>query len=233
MVKDQSFVVIQSWMVNDLHLRGAKLMVYAVIYGFSQDGESWYTGSASYLAEWCQATKRQVFNILNDLVDAGLIRKRDRTTNGVKLCDYAASFIGDEKSSSGVVKKVHRGDEKSSPHNIEDKIETKDSERGRSKRPPFHSPSLDECRAYASEIGLPSQEADAFYDHFTSNGWKVSGRAPMKDWHASMRNWKRNMPSFDRFKPADERSSTTHVPKQHNETDWIAVYESMVDGGES
>lgn len=38
----------------------------------------------------------------------------------------------------------------------------------------------------------PIIEGHRFFDHFTSNGWKVSGRAPMKDWKAAARNWIRN-----------------------------------------
>ncbi len=57
---------------------------------------------------------------------------------------------------------------------------------------------LNDVLVYAKEIGLPVKEAEKFFDHYTSNGWKVSGKAPMKDWRASLRNWKRNARS-----PAD------------------------------
>lgn len=39
-------------------------------------------------------------------------------------------------------------------------------------------------------------EGSAFYDHFESNGWKVSGKAQMKDWQAALRNWHRNQTKF-------------------------------------
>lgn len=32
-------------------------------------------------------------------------------------------------------------------------------------------------------------EANKFWNHFQSNGWKVGGKAPMKDWQAAARNW--------------------------------------------
>lgn len=54
----------------------------------------------------------------------------------------------------------------------------------------FSPPSLDEVRAYCAEQGF-SMDPSAFYDHFTSNGWKVGGKAPMKDWKAAVRNWER------------------------------------------
>jgi hypothetical protein len=66
-------------------------------------------------------------------------------------------------------------------------------------------PSLEAVKAYGAEIKLAPDQAEAFFDHFTSNGWKVSGRAPMKDWKAALRNWKRNTRSqsngFNRSRP--------------------------------
>lgn len=51
---------------------------------------------------------------------------------------------------------------------------------------------LSEVITYGQEIGLTEDQSAAFHDHFESNGWKVSGKSPMKDWRAAMRNWKRN-----------------------------------------
>lgn len=36
-----------------------------------------------------------------------------------------------------------------------------------------------------------STKGEDFYDYYCSNGWKVGGRAPMKDWQASARRWMR------------------------------------------
>ena len=35
-IKNENYVVIQGWMVNELNLKGNDLMVYAIIYGFTQ-----------------------------------------------------------------------------------------------------------------------------------------------------------------------------------------------------
>jgi hypothetical protein len=48
-----------------------------------------------------------------------------------------------------------------------------------------------EAEAFGREIGLPAAQVAEFFDHFTANGWKQGGRAPMKDWRAAMRNWHR------------------------------------------
>lgn len=49
--------------------------------------------------------------------------------------------------------------------------------------------SLDAVHDFFTANGSTTKEADKFYDFFASNGWKVSGRAAMKDWHAAARNW--------------------------------------------
>jgi len=58
----------------------------------------------------------------------------------------------------------------------------------------FQPPTLSEVQAYAAESipKLGDVECERFFDHFTSNGWKVGGKAPMKDWKAALRNWSRN-----------------------------------------
>ena len=47
MKKDITFnyYSVQGWMVKDLNLKGNELAVFAIIYGFSQDNETWFTGS--------------------------------------------------------------------------------------------------------------------------------------------------------------------------------------------
>ena len=44
-----SYMCIQAFMINDLHLKGVEKEVYALIYGFSQDGHSEFSGSLSYI----------------------------------------------------------------------------------------------------------------------------------------------------------------------------------------
>ncbi|MGV2332942.1 MAG UNVERIFIED_CONTAM: hypothetical protein LVR18_02030 [Planctomycetaceae bacterium] len=54
---------------------------------------------------------------------------------------------------------------------------------------------MEELEAFAREHGLRF-DAAAFFDHFEANGWKVGGKAPMKDWKAAVRNWVRREPQF-------------------------------------
>lgn len=56
-------------------------------------------------------------------------------------------------------------------------------------RPRFTPPSEEEAIAYFCGQGSSAAEAKSFVDYFTANGWKVGGRACMKDWQAAARNW--------------------------------------------
>ena len=132
--RKDNYINIQGWMITDLKLKGNELIVFAVIYGFSQDGSSTYSGGLKYLAEATNATVRSIINITAKLVDEGLITKIEKKVNGTITYDYRWSGIkkqkspdeteevkiyteeGSEKSSRGVVKKIHGGGEEISPH---------------------------------------------------------------------------------------------------------------------
>ncbi len=62
--------------------------------------------------------------------------------------------------------------------------------------------SLEEVKAFFSEQKSTTIEAEKFYNYFQSNGWKVGGRAPMKDWQAAARNWLLNSHKFETKKPS-------------------------------
>lgn len=67
--------VLESWMIDYFELTGDKLIIYSIIYGFSQDGKSMYMGSREYLSKWCACSVRNVQRILNELIEEKLIIK--------------------------------------------------------------------------------------------------------------------------------------------------------------
>lgn len=90
-VKDNNFIAIQGWMRTRLNLKGNELLIYALVYGFSQDGNSRFTGSRKYIAEWCGCSLDTVDRSLSSLVGKGLLAKYPHTDqNGSRVVDYAA-----------------------------------------------------------------------------------------------------------------------------------------------
>lgn len=89
-MRKDGYVVVQPWMVTDYNLNGNKLLIYALIWGFSQDDQSCFYGSVSYIVEYFQLSKRAVLNLLGELEKDGLIRKWSETVNGRPTNRYAA-----------------------------------------------------------------------------------------------------------------------------------------------
>ncbi len=60
-------------MRTELGLSGNKLIIYAIIHSFSQDGKSFFSGSLSYIAEWAGIHRQAVSTIISELIKAGLV----------------------------------------------------------------------------------------------------------------------------------------------------------------
>ena len=101
-MKENQYVVIQAFMLNDLHLKGNELIVYATIYGFTQDGGHWFYGTRGYLAEWCGAKRETVDRCLKSLIDKGYIERRDVEEHGRMFVQYRATtnIMGTQKTST-------------------------------------------------------------------------------------------------------------------------------------
>lgn len=90
-MKETSYIIIQGWMRTRLRLTGNDLICFALIFGFSQDGESVFTGSLKYIQEAIGvATRQSVLNILARLEAKGLIVRNTDVINGVKITSYKA-----------------------------------------------------------------------------------------------------------------------------------------------
>lgn len=48
-------------------------------------------------------------------------------------------------------------------------------------------PTLAEWIDFAKEIGWRQADAESAFDYYQSNGWKVGGKAPVKDWRACIK----------------------------------------------
>ncbi len=114
-VKPENYIVIQGFMLTDLHLKGAELLVYATIYGFCQTEEQYFTGSLQYLSEWTNCTVRNVLNCVNGLIEKRLIS--EVLDEKGKRCGFTVTRTS-EKSSENIGKNF-REDRKKFPHEQE------------------------------------------------------------------------------------------------------------------
>lgn len=75
MIKDENYYVVHGWMRNKLQLKGNDLIVYALLYGFTQDGETEFRGSVEYITDFTGACRDTIRVSLNRLEQKGLIIK--------------------------------------------------------------------------------------------------------------------------------------------------------------
>lgn len=192
-MKDGQYVVIQSFMVNDLQLKGNELIVYAVIFGYTQDGEHWFYGTKGYLSEWCGATKGTVGNCLRSLTDKGLVERRERIEQGQVKIEYRVT-----KNVTPPYKNCDTPHTNFVPINkIEDKPKRKDKDIY-GKRP-----SIEEVRAYVQEKGYHF-DPQHFFDYYDASGWKMQSGKPVKSWKQCCVTWERNWKKSNQGKATDD-----------------------------
>ena len=75
-MKDSDFILKQGWMVTKLSLTGIDLELYALIYGFTKDGSSWYETNIANMMDWLQLAERTVQKHLSLLVEAKYILRK-------------------------------------------------------------------------------------------------------------------------------------------------------------
>ena len=81
MLKDSNYIVIQGWMVSKLNLKGVPLLLYSIIYGFSQDDDSNFHGGLQYLQNWTNSSRQAVIAALKTLIELNLIIKESSFPN--------------------------------------------------------------------------------------------------------------------------------------------------------
>ena len=91
-IKDENYYQISGWMLNKLNLKGTALNVYAIVYGFSQDGESEFKGGRQFLCDFTGATKPTIDKALDDLVEQGLIIRKTEIINNIRFNKYMADL---------------------------------------------------------------------------------------------------------------------------------------------
>jgi hypothetical protein len=131
-----NYITIQDFMLKDLKLKSNDLLVYAVIFGFTQDETSEYYGGRKWLSELLNLSLKTIDLTLKKLVENEFIEKVERSANNIKFYTYKINskklknnemeeeVEGSVKSSLGVVKMTttpsknySRGSVKITPNN--------------------------------------------------------------------------------------------------------------------
>ena len=133
---EDTFIVAAGWMVTVLGLKGNELLAFSLIHGFSQDGETEFKGSISFIMKWLNCSRRTVINVVASLEEKSYIIKRQEEINGVTFNRHSVNFgvVNKmkedftrgakitpplvQKMHGGGVKSARGGSAKSAPNNI-------------------------------------------------------------------------------------------------------------------
>lgn len=176
-ITETNYLQIQGWMITNLHLKGNELLIYALIYGFSQDGESRYKLSLNYMAEWLSSTKQTVINTINSLEEKNLIIKEQETENNNIINYYRVVKNLDQGSL-----KIRLGVVKNLDHNNNINNNNINKKENNIKEKSFVPPNLEEVVEYFKSRGLTSSSAKTFYDYYTTGCWKDGKGDKIKNW---------------------------------------------------
>lgn len=171
-LKEHNDVTLKAFMVNDLHLSGNELIIFAVVYSFSQDGESCFYGSRKYLASWCQIHEGAVDYQLNKLLKKGLITKSHARRDDGSLCSILRANLQLIESLMGQSQKFDSGDSKICDSHSQ-KFETGHSQKfGSNKEEPNTKANNKEDKEelpYAEIIGYLNEKRGKNFRHTTAD----------------------------------------------------------------
>ena len=89
----------------------------------------------------------------------------------------------------------------------------------------FVPPDETQAIAFFRENGSNKTEAQTFLDYYQANGWKISGKTPMKDWQAAARNWIRRAGQYS-------KPQANQQPQQKAARDVLSDAVDMIENGD-
>lgn len=102
----------------------------------------------------------------------------------------------------------------------------------------FVKPTLEEVTSYMAEKikkkygdvqeSFIIDQAESFYDHYQSNGWKV-GKNPMKDWQSTVSKWVRNIQTFSTAGTGTSGALIVATAEQSSRPDFDTIYKEVID----
>ena len=200
------------WMVNELHLKGGELFVFALVNQFSQSEAGIYKGGVPYICQWTGWAPNTVRKYLRNLESAGLIKSIRGDINGVPFCDYQTinvPTLQNLKDTLQELKEYPSKDEVPTLQNLRGEYNNK-NRKGNNTTPTI--PSVEEVAEHARQKGFADPEGfAAYYVEYNNNrGWIAANGKPIVGWKNNINN---NWMKFKTKTFAQE--DKTYKPKFH------------------
>ena len=179
-------------MVNELHLNGGELFVFALVNQFSQSEAGIYKGGIPYLCQWTGWSQNTIRKYLRNLESAGLIKSIRGDINGVPFCDYQTINVPTLQNLKDTPQNLSLDPSKievPTLQNLRGEYNNKNRKEN-NKNNIFRKPTLQEVSDYCKERNN-GIDAEAFIAFYESKGWMV-GKSPMKDWKSAIITWEKS-----------------------------------------
>lgn len=183
---------VPNWLLSQPSIsQGAKLTYARLAQYAGSNGVAWPNQES--LSEELGVKPRQLRTYLQELESASLIHVTQRglgKPNEYRFLAHAWMREPDRQDTATPDRQYSAG-----PERQDTATPLEENQRRESippSFPPRGKPTESEAVAYFGTLGEGSGIEDAardFWDYFQSNGWKVGGKAPMKDWQSAARRW--------------------------------------------
>lgn len=206
-----SFVKVESWMLFDLGLSGADLLLYGLIYGYTLTCGG-FTGSRAYLSFWLGCSLSTLDVHVNTFIGKGYVTKTHRTVNGESVVCLMAAREAYVKAQAAA--EARRASLKSRPE--ADESAPENGAGTPSTVPDFGNPVTDDrCGPDRISVrGTPEtgHNTDRYTDNYTArlnNAPAGANRARKEKETEEREAWRRTMPKevYDPFFEAAFRRS--------------------------
>jgi hypothetical protein len=193
------------WLANEklalvsLASKGLWIHLVCLMYKANAGGKLTINGNAPTPEQISRMVGQDAKPLLQELEVAGVYEIKD---GAIYHGGVASGLAKMEERSAGYARRMtHRctidapsmnhlctKDEPSIVYNNSNSNSNNNSKTNNKKEREGLRPTLTEWLAFAKEIAWRQADAESAFDYYQSNGWKVGGKASVKDWRACARN---------------------------------------------
>jgi hypothetical protein len=199
-----------------------------------------FRGSYVYLPEWREDVINQVYNnetgaegvnpYTTPLENEQVVDRQQTGTeqalvpskNSINVLNYTNKGVYEQPTSSQMdTGSKSEGVEKITDHLIEAFEERKEKSCAKKEKKVAEQipPELEQVEIFFRLEKYPEGEARKFFHYFCSNGWKVGGKAPMRNWQSAAHTWMYNASKLTPYAgPANPHSPKPSPGRLHTVT---------------
>ena len=148
--------------------------------------------SNEHLATFCQVSTSTVEKSLAKLVAAGYIERTKRKENG----KWTRFLRVDSRKIDGLTTVKAAREQPQNLRTTNNNIPIQPNNPKKEARPS----NLGQVIEAFEKVGSTSDEAAAFFDYYSANGWTQGRGKQIKDWRAAARNWLRRAAEYNKNK---------------------------------